>query len=67
MPPAAAPLPPLAAGAAAPAAQEQQLEALAARLAGSRSDAGAPQASLPRVYGWISDTAGRRRVKCLLD
>ena len=53
--------------AAASAGLSQQLEALAARLAGPRADACAPRPALPRVYGWLVTAAGRRRVKCLLD
>ena len=45
----------------------QQLEVLAAHLAGPRDAAAPPRPLLPRVYGWIVTSAGRRRVKCLLD
>jgi hypothetical protein len=63
----AARLPPTGSGAAPSADLARQLEALAARLADSRVDAGPPQASLPRVYGWLTTAAGWRWVKCLLD
>ena len=36
-------------------------------LAGPRSAAAPPRPTLPRVYGWLVTSAGRRRVKCLLD
>ena len=62
--PAAVPLPPQDSAAARPLAQ--QLAALAARLAGPRTDA-APRTTLPRVYDWLVTSTGRRRVKCLLD
>ncbi len=46
---------------------ELQLEALFTILAGPRTAPMAPRASLPRVYGWLTTPAGRRRIKCLLD